>query len=117
MRVLVGDDELFGRNAGSIGGQGNPDGVEECLEAIVVPGGNGIVLVIVAAGAAEGQPQEDGPGRGGDFIQEVLPQLFGGQVAEIPGGQPQETGGNVSLNFRFVPGLAAVLVSPPPVEA
>ena len=66
--------------------------------------------MVVAAGASDGQTQENRARCRGHLIQVSLSDLVRG-AAKIPGCQPQKSHRNVSLNIRLVPGFAAVLVA------
>ena len=72
---------------------GTLQAVEDRHHGVVVPGGQGIELVVVAAGATQGQAQKDLGGGADDVVQLIESVGFGiggfivpGSQAEIPGG-------------------------------
>jgi len=51
-----------------------------------------VELVIVAAGAADGQTEEDSAGRVGDIVEDLLPALFEIGSVVLVGPEPVEAG-------------------------
>ena len=74
---------------------------EECLQAVVVGLRDGVELVIVAAGALHGKPQEDLPHAGGHFAQDFLAGLFLVLVAADDMARPRavEAGGDEGFDI------------------
>ena len=91
----------------------NLNGSEKRLEAVKVLRRDRIIFVVVTAGAAHGQTEEHGSGCGCDFVEVGLPDFFGHQIRAVPGRQPQESQGNVSLDIGWivVAGLAVLVTS------
>ena len=70
------------------------DVLEEGQEPVVILLRNRVELVIVAAGAVDGQSEEDLPGRRHDVIERVVPRLFAVARLVVPDPQPVEPGRN-----------------------
>ena len=71
---------------------------EKGLEPVEVPGGQQVVLVVVALGAAHRQPQKDGTDGGGHFAEQDVPVLFAAGLGE--GGQTQKGQGHHRFRIR-----------------
>jgi hypothetical protein len=78
------------------------DGIEESGEAVVVAGRDGVVLVVVAAGAFEGESEEGGA-HGVDAIRDVFGAEFLIDAATLVGlaMEPVEGGGQDLITGRI----------------
>ena len=81
---------------------------EEGLQPVVVPGGNGVVLVVVAAGASQRDPQEGLTG-GIHHVDQDVPPALGG-TAFHPHSQRQEGGPDFPLVSKGPEGIARYLL-------
>jgi hypothetical protein len=76
--------------------------IEKRLEAVEIPAGNRIVLVIVALSAPEAYSQKDRRSGGRDFVEIYLALLLGYEVFHVPRRHPQISKRNVVADVRFV---------------
>ena len=97
-----------------VGGEGNRFGAyrhrsKEGLHPVIVPRGNGVVLVVVAAGAAQGHSQEHRTG-GPDHVIEVVPPGLGRIHALHEHPLVQEPGGDLAFRPIFSVGVSGELL-------
>ena len=100
--VLVGDIHIV-----------HFDRLKEGLQPVEIFRRDRVVLVIVAACAADGPSEKDGTGDGGDLVQIVLPHIVGNQIRTVPRSEPQIAHRDVALDVgRIVVARLAVLIAP-----
>ena len=78
---------------------------EECLKPVIVRLQDRVELVVVAAGAADRQAQEDLAGDIGHVVENLLPPLFKNGSVVFVGPEAIEAGGNERLS---IPGLQLI---------
>ncbi len=90
------------------GAFGELGGAEAGLHGVVIMRGNGIELVIVAAGALEGVGEEGFADAVGDVIEEALTCDFGDfHARQLPGAHAEEAGGDEEFGVRGSAGRSA----------
>ena len=112
---LPGAFLVFEDFCGAQGAFSVPDALQQGGDGVVVVGGNGIELVVVAAGAVDGQSKKDGAG-GAHHVVEFIGALIGGEDEVfafdlVHGTTDEESSGGI-----FAGGVACDLLADESIE-